>query len=157
MDVRVSCDFRMAAGTRWPDELKQRIRSSALLLAIWSADYFRSDWCMAEWQSFRERERALGLFGTNHPQGLVYPVRYADGDYFHPEALLAQCNRDFSALNYPDDAFRLSAKYIEFDQAVQDMAQDLVHRLNAVPTWRADFPIVEPGALPPITFPRPVL
>jgi len=155
--IRMSCDSQMEAGVRWPDELKRRLRHSALLLTVWSADYFRSAWCMAEWRSFREREILLNLFTAQNPQGLIYPIRYADGDYFHPEAQLTQCRKDFSHLNYPDEAFRLSAKYIEFDDLVQEMALELVHHIQSLPQWRPDFPVVEPQPLPPVSLVRPVL
>jgi hypothetical protein len=155
--VRVFCDFKMADGVNWPAELKRQVRSSGLLLSIWSADYFRSNWCMAEWQSFRNRETLLGLFTDEQTLGLVYPVRYADGNHFHPEARQTLCRKDFSSLNYPDDVFRLSAKYLEFDDLVKLMAAELVARLAAIPDWRDDFPIVEPVPLPPATLDRPVI
>jgi len=155
--VRVFCDFKMAEGVNWPAELKRQVRDSSLLLTVWSADYFRSNWCMAEWESFRRRETLLGLFSAQHTQGLVYPVRYADGDHFHIDAQLALCRKDFSRLNYPDDVFRQSAKYLEFDDLVRDMATELVSRLGAVPVWQNDFPIVEPAPLPPVRLVRPVI
>jgi hypothetical protein len=155
--VRVFCDFKMADGVNWPAELKNQVRSSRLLLTVWSADYFRSTWCMAEWQSFREREELLGLFSGAATQGLVYPVRYADGDYYHPDAQLAQCKKDFSRLNYPDDVFKLSAKYLEFDDLVREMAGDLVRRLTKIPAWRKNFPIVEPKPMAPAPIHRPVI
>ncbi len=99
----------------------------------------------------------LGLFTQDIPRGLVYPIRYADGEYFHPEALLTQCLKDFSRLNYPDEGFRLSAKYLDFDDLIQEMSRDLVHRLLDLPPWREDFPIVEPQPLPPATMTRPLL
>jgi hypothetical protein len=155
--IRISCDFQMESGARWPDELKRRLRLSGLLLTVWSADYFRSAWCMAEWRSFKEREQMLGLFGAQQTKGLVYPIRYADGDYFHPEAKITQWNKDFSRYNYPDEVFRQSAKYIDFDDLVKEMAQELVAQLQTLPQWRADFPIVEPAPLPPPSLKRTVL
>ena len=155
--VRVSCDIQMETGVRWPDELKRRLARSGLLIMVCTADYFRSPWCMAEWQSFREREKMLGYFGSANPRGLTYPVRYADGDYFHPEIRPAQCRMDFRGLNYPDEIFRNSPKYIDFDELVQAMAEELVPRLSALPIWRDDFPIVEPEPLPPVVLTRPVL
>jgi hypothetical protein len=155
--VRVFCDFKMVEGLNWPAELKRRVLGSSLLLTVWSADYFRSAWCMAEWRSFRDRERLLGLFSGELTQGLVYPVRYADGEYFHADALLTLCRKDFSRHNYPDDVFRLSAKYLEFDDLVRDMAADLVARLQAIPPWRNDFPIVEPPPLGPVQLNRTVI
>src|ERR1700694_1514154 len=101
--VSVFCDFKMADGVNWPAELKRQVRGSSLLLTVWSADYFRSTWCMAEWQSFRNREALLGLFTDEHTLGLVYPVRYADGNHFHTDARQTLCRKDFSSLNYPDD------------------------------------------------------
>jgi hypothetical protein len=156
-EVRVSCDTEMEAGVRYPAELQSRLRGSGLLLAIWSADYFRSAWCMAEWRSFREREDRLGYFTRERPASLVYPIRYADGEYFHPEAKLAQCRHDFSNLNYAFDGFPLTAKYMEFEDRVRQMAQELVGRLNDLPVWRPDFPVVEPDPLPPFSIARPVI
>ena len=141
--IRIFCDFKMADGVNFPAELKQRIKASSLLLGIWSADYFRSKWCMAEWESFRERQKQLNLFTDDYTQGLVYPIRYSDGNYFHPEAQLVQCQKDFSKLNYPDEVFRSSPKYLEFDDLIKQMADDLVARLDDIPAWRADFPIAE--------------
>jgi hypothetical protein len=112
---------------------------------------------MAEWRSFRAREQMLGLFSRDQPMGLTYPIRFADGDHFHPDVLPAQCRADFRALNYPDDVFRQSAKYIEFDDLVQRMAQELIPRFSRLPHWQDDFPVVEPDPMPPIQFSRPVL
>lgn len=154
---KIFCDFKIEEGTNWPAELKRQLRGSRLLLTIWSADYFRSRWCMAEWESFQRREAELGLFSDASPQGLVYPVRYADGEHFHPRAKETQCRKDFSTLNYPDEVFRLSPKYMEFDDLVQRMADDLEVRLREIPPWRSDFPIVEPQALPPAVMQRPVI
>jgi hypothetical protein len=155
--IRISCDYDMESGVRWPDELKRRLRHSGLLVTVWSADYFRSAWCMAEWFSFRRREAMLGLFAPGQPRGLVYPIRYADGEYFHPEAKLTQCRKDFSKHNYPDEVFRLTAKYIEFDEMIQTMAQELVQQLRVLPPWHEDFPIVEPEPMPPAKPLRPIV
>ncbi len=155
--VHVYCDFKMEEGVNWPAELKLRIRRSRMLVTVWSADYFRSSWCMAEWQSFRRREALLGLFNDEHPRGLVYPVRYSDGDHFHAEARITQCRRDFSELNYPDEVFRLSVKYLEFDNLVRAMASDLASLLNDVPSWSDTFPIVEPAPLTPTVLSLPVI
>jgi hypothetical protein len=63
---------------------------------------------MAEWMSFKQRETQLGMFTEADPRGLIYPIRYADGLFFHPDAKLTQYRRDFSELSYPDEAFRES-------------------------------------------------
>jgi TIR domain len=155
--VRVFWDGRMEDGVKFPDELKSRLRTSRLLLSVWSADYFRSTWCMAEWQSFRKREKMLGLFSAEHPQGLVYPIRYADGEYFHRDAKETQCRKDFTSLNFPDEIFKKTIKYLEFDVLVQEVANDLVIRLGAVPPWNSGFPIVEPRPMKQVNLKRVVL
>jgi len=155
--VSIFCDFKMSEGVNWPAELKRNVKRSRLLLTIWSADYFRSTWCMAEWQSFRQREALLGLFTNENPQGLVYPVRYADGNHFHADAKLTQWRKDFSTLSYPDESFRTTAKYLEFDDLIREMARDLEVLLSSVPSWRDDFPIQEPVPLAPVVHERPVI
>jgi hypothetical protein len=155
--VRVFVDSQMEEGVNLPAELRSRITTSGILLAIWSADYFRSAWCMAEWQSFREREKLLGYFTDAKPASLVYPVRYADGSSFHPDAKLALCRKDFSQLNYPDEVFRGSKKYLKFDDLVREVAHELVDRMSSTPPWAPTFPVVEPQPLPPVTLERPVI
>lgn len=154
--MRIFCDFKLAEGANWAASLKNELRDSKLLLPVWSADYFRSEWCMAEWGSFRERERVLGLWGAADPEGLVYPVRFADGQYFHQDAQATQCSFDFSKLSYPDDVFRQSVKWLDFVGLVNDVACDLIQRLEHVPAWQ-EFPIVEPRPLPPVQMARPRL
>ncbi len=157
VEVRLSCDFQIEDGALWPAEIENRIQNSAILLAVWSAEYFRSSWCMAEWQSFRRREASLGLSSRKKPTGLVYPIRYADGDHFHPDAKLTQCQKDFSTLNCAEEALRNSNDYLDFDRLVSQMAIDLVHRLNRAPNWRRNFPIAKPRPLGPAPLRRPVV
>lgn len=156
-DVQIFCDYKMAEGVNFPAELKRGLKTSKLLLAIWSANYFRSEWCMTEWGSFLARQKQLGLFSEDNTQGLVYPIRYGDGKYFHPEATLAQCRKDFSQLNYAEDSFRRTEVYFCFDDLVKQVAEDLVVQLNHVPPYNTDFPIDALPVLMDATMQRPVL
>jgi hypothetical protein len=63
----------------------------------------------------------------------------------HPRG---QAQKDFSDLNYPDESFKDSIKYLQFDDLVKQMAQDLIQRLKIIPPWRKGFPVVEPQPLP---------
>jgi hypothetical protein len=155
--IRISLDADMPGGVVWPDDLKLRLRSSAILLTVWSADYFRSDWCMAEWRSFREREARLGFATAANPRGLVYPIRYADGKYFHDEAKQTQIKFDFSDMNYPEEEFRRTQKYLDFDDRVKGLAADLLPLIEGAPNWQHDFPIVEPAPMAPVQIPRAVI
>lgn len=153
--VRIFWDEQIDSGSHWPGELKRHLHKSGLLLAVWSADYFRSAWCMAEWQSFTEREKQLGI--TPGDARLVYPIRYSDGRNYHPEAQATQCRFDFSELNYPDKEFRNVARYLDFDDLVRRMADDLVEKIELTPAWSDQFPIVEPPPLPPARSRRTVM
>ena len=73
----------------------------------------------------------VGLFSASAPSGLVYPVRYSDGEYFHAEAKATQCRKDFSGLSYPDEVFRESKKCLDFDDLVRQVAEELVPRRAA--------------------------
>lgn len=156
-DISIWCDTLIEDGSNWPDDLKRKLKRSGILLAVWSSDYFRARWCMAEWQSFKARETQLGMFDPANPSGLISPIRYADGKYYHPDALATQCTVDFSSVNAPDDAFQRSERYVIFDDYVKQCAEALVTKIAALPPWREDFPIVEPDPLPPPQFTRPIL
>lgn len=154
--VKVFCDVNIADGVNLTEELKRNIRDSALLVSIWSASYFRSKWCMAEWQSFRQRDAMLGMFSASNPSSLVYPVLYAGEDKdFHPEATGSLLKKDFSELNYPEPVFSQSVDYLKFDRLVTEVAKDLVARLQNLPPWNEKFPIVEPPPLPEAHMSRP--
>lgn len=147
-EARIACDVNLVEGVDWPIQLRNQVHRSRLLLAVWSAPYFRSGWCMAEWQSFRQREVNHKFRTEAKPQGLIYPVRYADGDFFHEDAKTTQCRRDFSSLNYPYDNFKDSVDYLRFSSAVQSMAEDIVEHLKIVPAWDQNFPLVEAPTMP---------
>lgn len=153
--IRIFCDRQIASGANWPDQLKLNLKRSKLLLCVWSADYFRSPWCMAEWESFKRREEMFGLFSEDQPNGLVCPVRFADGRHYHPAASVTQCVKDFSSLNFPDLVFREAAAYLEFDRAIQELASILLDQLETPPDWHNDFPISEPEPLPKVQMRRP--
>ena len=70
--VFIDSDIRI--GNSWSVELADALRASRCLLSIWSPDYFRSNWCVAELYTMLKREEALGLRQHNNSSGLIYPV-----------------------------------------------------------------------------------
>jgi hypothetical protein len=141
-NVQLFVDVTTPVGARWPNHLKSKIKGSKILLPIWSADYFRSPWCMAEWESFRAREALLDREGE-----LIYPLAYTANTYFHPDAQATQAV-DFSTLAFTGDAFRGTPEWLKFDQLVTKSAIEIVARLQNSPPWHAAFPIVEPAPMP---------
>ena len=58
-------------GQPWRQALAAAIRTSRCMVAIWTPLYFWSPWCLAEWDSFRNRPRAV-----------VVPIRTHGGESF---------------------------------------------------------------------------
>jgi TIR domain len=131
------------SATAWPENLEHALRSSRLLVAVLSPPYFRSRWCLAEWTSMLERERAAGYGTPGKPRLLIHPVVYADGVHFPPEAS-RNFSRDFSAWNYPFPHFRDTPAYLQFFDAVEQLANEIAGRLDDVPDWSEQFPIMRP-------------
>ncbi|MBZ9862302.1 TIR domain-containing protein [Mesorhizobium sp. CA12] len=147
---RVFIDNGIETGVIWSDVLKQALLRSRLLVAIWTPPFFRSHWCMSEWESMLAREAFLA--GGRPPRGLVYPVVYSDGNHFAQKAKQTQFRRDLTAFTYPYPGFRDSAAYLAFHDAMMAIAADIETHLQTVPPWQADWPIVDP----PVEAPPPV-
>lgn len=147
---RIFTDDELPTGGIWSDDLKRALLHSRLLVAVWTPPFFRSNWCMAEWESMLAREAALA--GDRPPRGLVYPVVFSDGDHFTPRAKQTQHRRDLNAFAYPYPAFRDSAAYLLFHDAMMDIAMEIEAHLRTIPAWCAGWPIVEPvvGNAPPL-------
>lgn len=148
-EPRIFFDSAVDGGTHWPSNLKEALARSRCLVAVWSPHFFRSRWCMAEWQTMREREKLLGL-GTGSQQGLVYPVVFADGDHFPTEAKEVQYAEDFRPYNIVNSAFRRTAKYGKLERQVQGLCDRLGQWLLTVPEWDPGWPIVEPEPEPEV-------
>ncbi|NOT62380.1 MAG: toll/interleukin-1 receptor domain-containing protein [Acidobacteria bacterium] len=129
-------------GSEWPAKLRSALKTSRCVVAVWSPEYFRSDWCLAEWQTMRERERLLDMRTENNPHGLIYPVRFFDGDHFPQEAKDTQ-QKDLSPWNIPHPVFRDTPDYIEFDRQIQVVANDVARIIQRAPDW-ADWPVITP-------------
>ena len=146
-DPEIFIDRDLETGVRWPDALREHLLGSKIVVAVWSPPYFRSRWCLAEWQSMLNRQENLGL-GRGLSRGLIFPVIFADGDLFPEEARTTQSRWDLSAYNKPYPQYRDTQEYLEFDSKIQELVQELVPLLNSAPSWQAGWPIVEPDAEP---------
>src|SRR5262249_8127901 len=58
-DPEIFVDWQIEVGSAWPLTLREGLLRSRCMVAICTPEYFRSPWCLAEWRSFRARERAL--------------------------------------------------------------------------------------------------
>lgn len=142
-------DWDMESGVHWPDRLEAALQSSRLMVSVLSPPYFRSPWCLAEWRTIQARQDHLGLRGQGWQDLLIHPVVFADGRHFPDEA--AQINHyDLSTWNcpMPHDSFRSVPVYRDFYREVEKFAIVLARRLEAVPPWEPDWPIVRPEPFP---------
>jgi len=121
-------------GASWPDQVKDALLHSRLLLPVLTPAYFRSAWNQAEWRTFEERERT-----TASPGQLIFPITLPGGDKdptWLRQRTLADASLFTSARGdqWPDAAA----------QFVRDITETLSSRLRQVPPFQSDFPIVSP-------------
>ncbi len=151
-DPAIFVDWKLETGSPWPVALADALSRSRVMLAIWSPDYFNSAWCLAEWKSFRARELHLGL----DQGGLVYPVRYFDGDLFPEEAKRFQ-SKDLRSYNCPEPVFAKTKKYVRLDALAQEICVELASRVERAPAWQDGWPVValpDAPAAPKVPLPR---
>jgi hypothetical protein len=143
-------------GDPWPQRLQWALHRSRLLLPVWSPPYFGSRWCLAELRTMVRRQELLGVGGPAGHGSLVYPVRYSDGSTFPPEARGIHEERVFSAWGYPYPQFAQTQLYLEFHDAVQELAARLAARLATVPPWQDGWPseFPDPVEARPAALPR---
>lgn len=143
-------------GSTWPLALREGLRRTRLLVAVFSPSYFRSPWCRAEFESMLRREQQLGLRTPARPDGLIYGVCFSDGEHF-PEAARAIQSKDLRPWNQTAPAFPFTAAYVQFVNEMQTIAAEIAKLLPRAPEWRADWPILTPTEAPGVSTPLPRL
>jgi hypothetical protein len=164
---RLAKDDEMEVGVRWPARLVEMHAGSRCMVAIVSPEYFRSAWCVTEWRAMQAREAFLGLADgasaarrrgqrVARPRGLIYPVLFCGDASVLPRDAASRQWFDFTKLNFPDEVFRYHPTYLDFDQAVQDVARELVGMIKSAPPRRSWPEIHAPPSLarPNVGLPR---
>ena len=131
-------------GDRWPESLRQALKLSRCMACVWSPSYFQSNWCVSEWQSFRERERRLNL----QSHGLIAPLKFHDGEHFPLEAREVEWI-DVEPYNSTLPAFWTTVRAIELEDKLKEYAHSLARIVNRSPIFTADWPVVDEQPLPP--------
>ena len=145
---RIFADIELPTGTRWEASIKNALLTSRLMVAVWTPPYFRSRWCMAEWESMLEREKSLAEDGRNPERGLVYPVIFSDGKHFDDRARATQYGQNLSNFTYPYKCFRESTLYLEFHNKIKTIAQEVDNHLEQIPDWQPNWPVKIPEPIP---------
>lgn len=139
-------------GDQWEAKLGAAIRHSKCVICIWSPEYFRSEFCVSEWQSFVKRESSFCP-----GRSLVVPASYHDGVHFPADANTYQIS-DFSRFASTMPAFWQTEAAVTFETTLKQFAQEIAEKASSCPIYRDDFPVVRGVRHPimaPVAIPRP--
>ena len=102
-----------------------------------------------------KRHQVLGLGTDEQPQGLVYPVKYFDGQHFPAEEKSKQMN-DFVDFSCPFACYKDTSSYVEFNTRVQQLAMELADMIQRAPACQ-DWPVSIPTEAEPFAMEIPRL
>ncbi|WP_424185467.1 TIR domain-containing protein [Actinokineospora sp. G85] len=155
-DVGVFTPGAGRTGDRWPLRLRHALLRTRLLIPVCTPNYFRDEWCGAEWDSMAERERTTGMASREIPNGLIHPVIFGDSATYPPHAH-ERTMVDFREYAYGSAFFEASADYLDFERLLRRFATTLAELRDEVPPWRPDFPVLTPMPGEPLVPALPVL
>lgn len=140
-------DTEIERGERWPRRIEEALLRSRCMVGIWAPPYFRSAWCVAEWQSMLARQKKLAEEnGVDYR--LIYPINFHDGEHFWEEAQQTAWE-DFTDLAYDGPAFEQSSHFLDFQMRVNKVADELKEMIAKVPPWRPGWPVSLPAPAKP--------
>ncbi len=145
------------AGMNWHAALRGKLLASKCLVAVLNGPYFSSDYCTAEWHTFVEREKLLGLGTLENPRGLITPIRFFDGQHYAPMLGTKQA-LDMTSWASTARAFKDSPAYQQFEATVKALAEELAASDGPIlspPPHQHDWPVLFPreAAAPKMGFP----
>jgi TIR domain/CobQ/CobB/MinD/ParA nucleotide binding domain len=123
-DAVVFDDRQLPAASPWKENLESALGSSRTLLAVCSPSYFQSRSDVREWEYFRQRA----------PQSIV--ALWYGGPSFHPDPEVPFS--DFTRFSFIGQGFRQSELYVDFQRAVQDLANTAAEKIRNAPPFTAD-------------------
>lgn len=139
-------------GAIWQSKITRALRHSKYMIAVLNAPYFSSQYCRAEWETFTDRERLINAPGT-----LIAPIRFFDGDYYHPSAKSRQLI-DMTPWAFSAAAFKETKEYLLFEGAVRKLAEGLASPMGPImkPVEFQVWPVIEPVPAPAaVAIPQP--
>ncbi|MEZ5589269.1 MAG: toll/interleukin-1 receptor domain-containing protein [Gammaproteobacteria bacterium] len=115
-------DDQIKGGADWEAVLRRCLARSTIMISLFSAQYFQSEWCRREMALMLERQKQCGMGAeTGENYGLVIPLRLGDGDHFPDMAKRAQVI-DFEPYANPD-LLSQTDRASEFNTKIQDLAK----------------------------------
>lgn len=145
-------DLSIEVGVSWPGQIADALSHSRCMVAILNPPYFRSRWCASEFRTMQARQQ---MVGSRSP--LLLPIVLSGGENLPSDVQQLQL-ADFRRWSYPVPAFRETPSYLDFYDAMKQLAEVLATRILEAPPWRSDFPIINVEELPQapqqVTLPR---
>lgn len=127
-------------GVRWPQYVRDSLRTSKCLVCVLSGDYFFKPWCISEWTSFVERENSLGLDITSH--SLVIPVVHSDGKFFPARANEYQPFY-FNDCRSNSANFQNHPNFPIFEEKVEQLAAAVAATADRAPSFNPDWRVLK--------------
>ena len=125
-------------GDAWRQRLKKEVTQSRCVVAVWSPQYFHSEWCRIESSIMLYRETELGYRTNANPGGLVFPVRAHDGEHYPQYAKDMQW-LDLKYYVRKAEVFKNSQRYIDFQDQMIERVPDLAVAIKGAPAWRDEW------------------
>ena len=128
---------QIQAGTAWPVELGETIASSRILVALWTKNFLRSEWCQQELSLMLEREKTMKARTPTNKYGLVIPIIAHDGETIPSNLASAQqlIVKEWFNTRLPDNGPEAAA----LAERISLHAPGIAEAIDAAPTWRRDW------------------
>jgi len=120
-------DERIEPGVDWPGRLAGALGRARVLLAVFSRDYFGSDWCIHELDLMHGR---LRRFPDSH---LIIPVIGHDGDLI-PDEIARLQPFDLSPFRNTD-LQRRTPRFEQFSDSVRNLAPHVAAAIGSAPRF----------------------
>jgi hypothetical protein len=131
-EPEIFIDERIEVGANWVDGLGENLAKSKVLVALFSKDYFGSDWCVHELDLMVERARKF-TSGFLPEARLIIPVVGQDGEHI-PDPICQIQSTDIIVYriawinkNAPD--------YTEFSKAIKNLSPFVAKAVETAPDF----------------------
>ncbi|WP_233598672.1 MULTISPECIES: toll/interleukin-1 receptor domain-containing protein [unclassified Amycolatopsis] len=142
-DVKIFLEDSVPVGGKWPQEIRDALQRTRILIPVCSPKYFLDEWCLAEWHTMAKREEIVAKAGR-----LIYPVIFSDSEYY-PGYAHERRMRSFRNWNKPHPQYQNTLEYLDFDREVERMVEELVEIIAQAPPWCPEWPVETPSPEPP--------
>lgn len=131
-EPEIFVDERIVVGADWVNSLAEHLAKARVLITIFSADYFGSDWCVHELDLMLERSQSCHG-ATAEDARLIIPVVVHDGDLI-PKPVKRLQPADFAAYRIAH-INNASPDYHEFSKEIKKLSPMVANAILGSPTF----------------------